>query len=110
MFEVSFHCQRCGNCCRRRGEVQVTDAECQTIAGVLELPEPIFTEAFTRLRADRQGLALAERPDGACIFLEEDPIGCQIQAAKPRQCRDFPFTWRYDNLEQVCPASRGLRG
>jgi Fe-S-cluster containining protein len=51
-------------------------------------------------------LALTEGPGGACIFLEGDPATCRIQAAKPQQCRDFPFTWRYENIAQVCPAAR----
>ena len=106
MTPDTFHCQRCGNCCRQPGEVRLTDAECVAIARMLGLSEPVFTERYTQLREDRGGLALVERPDGACVFLEGDPSACRIQAAKPQQCRDFPFTWRYENLEQVCPASR----
>lgn len=106
MTPETFHCQRCGNCCRQPGEVRVSDAECAAIAGLLGLSLAVFTERFTRLREDRHGLALVELPDGACAFLEGNPAACRIQAAKPQQCRDFPFTWRYEDLERVCPASR----
>lgn len=82
----------------------MTEAECAAIAGVLGLAETVFTERYTRLREDRGGLALVERPDGACVFLEGNPAACRIQPAKPEQCRNFPFTWRYANVEQVCPA------
>jgi Fe-S-cluster containining protein len=73
---------------------------------VLDLALAAFIEHFTRLREDRQGLALAERPDGACVFLDGNPAVCRIQSVKPQQCRDFPFTWRYEDLERICPASR----
>ncbi len=30
---------------------------------------------------------------------------CLIQSAKPRQCQNFPLTWKYENLTAICPAS-----
>lgn len=63
-----------------------------------------FTDHFTRLRDDRRGLRLKDRADGACVFLDDSPVACRIQGAKPRQCRDFPIGWKYDNLEEVCQA------
>ena len=102
----AFYCQRCGNCCRHRGEVRVSVEEVAALAGFLDLPMTAFTERYTRLREDRLGLALTDRPDGACVFLEDAPVTCRVQLVKPRQCRDFPFAWRYENLERVCPASR----
>lgn len=29
---------------------------------------------------------------------------CRIHSAKPRQCREFPVTWKYNNLAAICPA------
>jgi len=109
MPPATFTCQRCGNCCRHSGEVRLFDDEPTSLARFLDMPVAAFTEQFTRLRDDRQGLTLTERPDGACIFLEDAPVTCRVQLAKPRQCRDFPFTWRYDDLERVCPAARALQ-
>ena len=106
MTPPAFTCQRCGNCCRHSGEVRLQDDEPASLAAFLDMPVPAFTERYTRLRDDRQGLVLAERPDGACVFLEEPPVTCRVQLVKPRQCRDFPFTWRYDDLDRVCPAAR----
>lgn len=80
--------------------------EAETIAAVLGLDVIRFTDRFTRLRDDRRGLALLDQTDGSCIFLEGSPPSCRIQAAKPGQCRDFPFTWRYEDADQVCAGLR----
>ena len=64
-----------------------------------------FTERYTRLRDDRLGLSLQDRDNGACIFLSEDPVSCLIQAAKPKQCRDFPLGWKYQDWESICSAA-----
>ena len=55
------------------------------------IPEAVFIERHTRLRKDRRGLALLERADGSCIFL--DGNHCSVQAVKPQQCREFPNRW-----------------
>lgn len=102
----AFHCRRCGNCCRHPGDVRVSEDEVEAMAASLGLSGHEFAAAYTRLREDRRGLILAERPDGACVFLEEEPAACRVQPAKPAQCRNFPFTWRYEDLERICPATR----
>lgn len=76
------------------------------MAAALGMDVAAFTAQYTRLRDDRRGLSLRDQPGGACIFLEGSPPACLIQAAKPRQCRDFPMQWRYKDLEAVCPACR----
>jgi Fe-S-cluster containining protein len=103
---MDFQCLRCGDCCRRPGEVRLREGEAEAIATHLSLEVGTFTEHYTRLREDRRGLSLCERPDGACVFLEGPPACCRIQAAKPQQCLEFPARWRYTDLEKVCPASR----
>jgi Fe-S-cluster containining protein len=105
----SFQCQRCGNCCRHEGEVRLDDGEADAIARELELDVATFTDRFTLLRDDRRGLSLKELPDGSCIFLEGTPPACQIQTAKPRQCRDFPMKWKYRNLKAICPGAAALQ-
>ncbi len=105
----AFQCLRCGNCCRHEGEVRLDDGEAEAIASELGLAMPTFTEQFTLLRDDRRGLSLKERADGSCIFLEGDPPACQIQTAKPRQCREFPMKWKYRNLKAICPGAAALQ-
>ena len=86
-----LECQRCTACCRWPGQVVLSDEEITRLAVFKGMGEPEFIQQFTRLRADRRGLALKEQPYGACIFLENR--GCAVQAVKPQQCKDFPSRW-----------------
>lgn len=86
--------------------MRLQDGEPGAMAELLGLTVEEFTARYTRLREDRQGLSLLDAPDGACIFLEGTPPACRIQAAKPRQCREFPISWKYADLEQVCQAAQ----
>jgi hypothetical protein len=54
------------------------------------------------LRADRQGLALQEKANGECGFL--DGNDCVVQPVKPQQCRDFPNLWNFPGFKKVCHA------
>ncbi|MFH1477880.1 MAG: YkgJ family cysteine cluster protein [Verrucomicrobiota bacterium] len=100
-------CLRCGACCRQPGDVRLQDDETETIAHFLRLSILGFTAAYTRLRANRTGLVLAEAADGACIFLQDNL--CRIQSVKPRQCRDYPETWHIPGEEQFCRARHDPR-
>lgn len=66
------------------------------------MSEHDFIQQFTRLRADRRGLALMDKPNGECVFLDGE--GCAVQAVKPQQCRDFPNLWNFPGFEQICRA------
>lgn len=85
---IIYECQRCTACCRWPGQVRLTDAEITRLAAFKGLSEADFIQEFTRLRWDRGGLALQEKSDGGCIFLDGDD--CSVQPVKPQQCRDFP--------------------
>jgi hypothetical protein len=80
----------------------LTDAEITRLAAFKGLSEADFIQQFTRLRWDRGGLALQEKPDGGCIFLDGDD--CSVQSVKPQQCRDFPNLWNFPGFEQTCKA------
>lgn len=99
---VFYECQRCTACCRWPGQVKLTAVEVGRLAAFLGLAEADFVQRFTRLRGDRQGLALVDQPTGECVFL----VGadCAIQPVKPQQCRDFPNRWRFPGFEQSCCA------
>jgi Fe-S-cluster containining protein len=99
---VYYQCQRCTNCCRWPGDVKVTEEETGQIAAFLGLEVNAFVESYTRLRADRRGLSIIDRPDHSCIFLEGN--NCVINAVKPQQCRDFPNKWNFPGWRQVCEA------
>ncbi|MFO1486871.1 MAG: YkgJ family cysteine cluster protein [Verrucomicrobiota bacterium] len=99
---VFYECDRCTACCRWPGQVRLTEAEISRLAAFLQLTEHDFIQRFTRLRADRRGLSLLDKPNGECIFLEQN--NCAVQAVKPQQCRDFPNLWNFPGFEKVCHA------
>jgi hypothetical protein len=68
--------------------VRLTDGEVARLASFKGLSEYQFIQEFTRLTEDRRGLALKDKPNGECIFLEGND--CAVQAVKPQQCREFP--------------------
>lgn len=98
-----YVCQRCGNCCRWPGDVRITEAEARAIAGYLGMEEVELIHSHTRINANRTGLSLVEKPDGACIFLEGVNT-CRIQPVKPEQCRGFPNAWNFPGWRSVCEA------
>ncbi len=99
---VFYDCQRCTACCRWPGQVRLTGEEITRLAAFNGLSEPDFIQRFTRLTQDRRGLALQEKPSGACVFLVGND--CSVQSVKPQQCRDFPNLWRHPDAERLCRA------
>ena len=100
--DVYYQCQRCTNCCRWPGFVKLDDADISALARFFELSEREFIERYTRLRQYRDGLALLDKPNGECIFL--DGRDCRVQADKPGQCSGFPNTWNFPGWREVCEA------
>jgi len=105
---IFFECQRCLACCRWPGQVRLTDEEIARLAASKNLIQDEFIQRFTRLRHDRQGLVLQEKPDGGCVFLEHG--NCSVQSVKPQQCRDFPNLWNFPGFEKTCHAIPRLVG
>lgn len=109
-----FECSGCGTCCRWGGSVLLEDEDVGLLARHLGLSEAVFIEKHTRLAPNRRQLALLDQADGSCAFLEGDR--CSVYAARPGQCRSFPFAWsvpegcpvldklvgRQKNIEQAC--------
>ena len=99
---VFFQCQRCTACCRWPGQVRLSDPEITRLAALKQMSEFDFIQQYTRLTHDRLGLALRDKENGECIFLEGE--ACAVQEAKPQQCRDFPNLWNFPGFEKVCHA------
>jgi Fe-S-cluster containining protein len=99
---IFYECQRCTACCRWPGQVRLTNEEITRLAAFKDMSEVDFIQQFTRLRWDRGGLALQEKPNGECVFLDGD--NCSVQTVKPQQCRDFPNLWNFPGFEQTCHA------
>ncbi len=100
----NFTCWECGNCCRIKGTVQLTDVDAERIATHLGLAAQAFTEQYTTLMPNRRGLQLRNGEGDACVFLKKDGA-CAIYEARPQQCRDFPYTWNYPGWEKECKNS-----
>jgi Fe-S-cluster containining protein len=84
--------------------VKVTDAEITRMAQHLGISENVFIQSYTRLNADRTGLALHDKENGECIFLEGGD--CIVNPVKPQQCRNFPNLWNFPGFEEVCRAKK----
>jgi hypothetical protein len=111
---LRFECQpECGKCCsnEREGSVFLEAEDVARLAAHLSIPPARFVREYTSVPegGDRE---LAKSPDGGCVFLVERR--CTVQAAKPLQCRAYPFlpldgytpiespyTWRHE--KGFCP-------
>ena len=101
-MKVSYECQRCTACCRWPGQVKISNEEVTAMANFLGMTEEAFVEQYARLRMFRWGLALQEKPNGECIFL--NGMDCRVQSVKPQQCRDFPNKWNFPGWQAECQA------
>ncbi len=89
---LRFACTGCGHCCTGApGTVRVSEEEAVALAAHLGLPLSDFYERCTR-RLDDGATSLIEKPNFECIFWSRGQ-GCTVYAARPRQCRTWPF-WR----------------
>jgi Fe-S-cluster containining protein len=100
---ITYRCERCTNCCRWPGFVNVDATDISALADFIGISEHEFIQRYTRLRPQRDGLALLDKPNGECLFLSGD--ACGVQSAKPRQCRDFPNRWNFPGWREVCAAT-----
>lgn len=99
---VHYVCQRCNACCKWPGDVRIEDSDVVAISAFLGLNEAEFIAKYTRLRSNRQGLSILEKPNHECVMLEDG--GCRIHPVKPRQCAGFPNTWNFPGWHDVCKA------
>ncbi len=89
---LRFRCTGCGECCRaRHGKpswVYVTLDERRRLAAHLKLRTSVFTRRYCQKTL---GFFHLRDPSHDCLFL--DGARCTVYAARPGQCRTFPF-WR----------------
>jgi len=94
---LRFSCTQCGNCCRNHGEyafVYLAAADVEAMSAELGLSPA----EFYRRHCEEDGPYTVLRMDKPqCPFLEEDNR-CAVYAARPKQCRTWPF-WE-ENLER----------
>jgi len=107
---LAFTCTRCGACCTGApGYVWVDSDEIAALAAHRGESVEEFGRRFLRRVGDR--ISLIERPGGDCVFWDKG-AGCTVYAARPVQCRTWPF-WpeniespeAWDHVTGVCPGS-----
>lgn len=107
---LRFECVQCGHCCTGApGIVYVAPAELPPLAAALGLSTK---ETISRyLLPWRDAHTVREDTDGRCLFYDK---GCTIYAARPTQCRTWPF-WqanlrseaRWKRIARECPGIGG---
>jgi Fe-S-cluster containining protein len=89
---LRFECQRCSKCCRHTpGYVFLSEADIAPLLSALNVSRQDFLLRYCRrVRfGPVQRLSLKEKPNVDCILWEGG--GCSVYAARPLQCRSFPF-------------------
>lgn len=111
-IETGFACERCGNCCKGEGAVRIGPAEADRLARHLHLPRRKFLKQYARqMGAEEWWLINHDNAELWCIFLTRDAdglYGCQVNEAKPDQCRSFPAKWRNSDSLRTCAGLRTL--
>jgi len=116
-FDFAFYpkaCKGCnGLCCRGgAGNIWVTPGEIEAICRLLNINMIDGIKLYFKRVNNRFSIKEIESGDECpCIFLEPQK-GCLIYAARPSQCRTFPF-WNYfrtckEELLIQCPGIKLL--
>ena len=90
--QLRFECTGCGLCCTQRGgyaHVYVNDAEVADLSALLAMTPGKFRRRYTFV--DELGWRQLRFRDGACTFLDPATNRCTVYAARPVQCRTFPY-------------------
>jgi uncharacterized protein len=108
---LRFQCTGCGDCCTGApGYVWVNKKDITALAAELGTTVAEVESQYVREIGVRK--SLHEYPNGDCVFFDGKTRKCRVYAARPRQCRTWPF-WD-SNLRspeawaetcQVCPGS-----
>lgn len=87
---LHFECTQCGGCCTGApGLVRVSTEELKAITALLDTNQADLIKAGIVERFE-EAYRLYESPDdGSCVFFKDNR--CQIYAARPLQCRTWPF-------------------
>lgn len=87
---LRFTCTACGDCCTGEpGHVWVNDDEIAALAQALGVSVADFEETYVRHIGTRR--SLYERFNGDCILFDAQTRRCTVYAARPTQCRTWPF-------------------
>lgn len=89
---LHFRCTQCGKCCTGSpGFVWITEEEMAEMANFLNLTAAVFKRLYVRRMGQRHLLIEKKSQNHSCVFYQNQM--CQVYAARPLQCRAYPF-WR----------------
>lgn len=87
---MRFSCTGCGDCCTGApGYVWVNRSEIAALANALGMKVEEFERQYVRAIGIRK--SLKERANGDCVLFDAETRRCRVYAARPRQCRTWPF-------------------
>ena len=89
---LKFECTQCGKCCTKRDKyahVYLDEHEMRAMAKLLGIGLRSFRERYTSM--DEIGWDELRFEGEACPFLDPASNHCAVYAARPVQCRTFPF-------------------
>ncbi|MDG1874409.1 MAG: YkgJ family cysteine cluster protein [Mariniblastus sp.] len=107
---LKFKCSGCGDCCTGApGYVWVNQEEMNMMAEEVDLSLEEFQDQYTRKIGIRR--SLKEFGNGDCVFFDHETRKCEVYAARPRQCKTWPF-WDSNlrtpkDWEQTCEECPG---
>lgn len=93
-------CLSCLSCCKGLGWVYITLEDRSNIARELRMTPEQFVRQYCIEKDGWTFLKSQENDD--CVFLNRQR-GCVVYSMRPKQCRDFPYKWRYENITEECP-------
>ena len=103
-IKLPFKCTSCGNCCRTKGEVYISNEELTSIhthfniTNTNQKEQESFRSKYILREVQNDGVILKSQINSsACIFLNEETSECKIYDARPFQCRTYPFWPRIMN-------------
>jgi Fe-S-cluster containining protein len=96
--EPTFHCTRCGDCCRGfddKNGVALFPDDVARISDHLNLTEHAFLDLFCNIVEVETSIKMIpllflRHNEGACVFLGPDNL-CGIYEQRPIQCARAPF-------------------
>lgn len=95
---LRFSCTQCGKCCTGSpGFIWVTEAEMNEMADFLKLSLKDFKRLYVKKVGQRYSLVEKKTENHSCVFYREKK--CQVYAARPLQCRAYPF-WKENLLSE----------
>lgn len=87
---LRFACTQCGKCCTGGpGFIWVSQQEIEEMAQFLNVSVELFMRRYIKRRDNRFLLIEKKSDNHACIFFKDNK--CQVYAARPKQCRTYPF-------------------